>query len=51
MYGFYSKNDPTQEIIFKTDGKSKVVATKYFSFLKQMEEDEFEKLYQVIKLK
>ena len=51
MYGFYSKNDSNQEIIFKTDGKSKVMATKYFAFLKQMEEDEFEKLYQVIKLK
>jgi len=51
MYGFYSKKDSNQEIIFKIKGKSKVMATKYFAFLKQMEEDEFEKLYQVIKLK
>ena len=50
MYGFYSKVDKNQEIIFKTNVKSKKQALEHFCFLKQMEQDQFQKLFEIIKV-
>jgi hypothetical protein len=49
MYGFYSKNDPDKEIIFKIDSKNEYIALQHFSFLKQISEDQFKQLYEIIK--
>lgn len=50
MYGFYSKEDKNKEIIFKVDSPNISQATTHFSFLKQLDKETFNKLYQVIKL-
>jgi len=50
MYGFYNKADKNQEIIFKTNVKSKKQALEHFCFLKQMEQDQFQKLFEIIKV-
>ena len=50
MYGFYNKTDENQEVIFKVDAKSKKQALEHFCFLKQMEQDQFQKLFEIIKV-
>lgn len=48
VFGYYSKNDKTQEIISKTVNFSRLQAAKSFAERKQLDLRNFLKLYSVV---
>ena len=48
IYGFYSKNDPTREIIYRQRFESLTAAIQFFIQLKRLSPFEFSQLYSVI---
>jgi len=49
-YGFYSKQDPTKEIITQAAYTSAMQAWRDFAFKKDMDVDTFLKLYEVVQI-
>jgi hypothetical protein len=47
VFGYYSKNDRTKEIITRKVGLSRLEAAKYFAARKQLDLKTFLKLYAV----
>ena len=50
-YGYYSKSDPTKEYYCVWPSSSLTEARDYFSKIKQLSLDEFNKLYEVERYK
>lgn len=48
VFGYYSKNDKTQEVISKTVSLSRLQAAKNFAERKQLDLKTFLKLYSVV---
>lgn len=48
VFGYYSRNDKTEEIINRTVNFSRLQAAKYFAARKQLDLKTFLKLYAVI---
>lgn len=51
IYGFYSKNDPTREVIYRQKFTSLTVAVQFFTQLKRLSPFEFSQLYSVTVVK
>jgi hypothetical protein len=51
IYGFYSKNDITREIIFRHKFESLTAAIQFFTHLKRLTPYEFSLLYNVTVIK
>lgn len=49
-YGYYSKEDPTREIITQAAYTSMVQAERDFAYRKDMHMDTFLKLYEVVQI-
>lgn len=49
-YGFYSKQDPTREIITQATYVSIVQAERDFAYKKNMHIDTFLKLYEIVQI-
>jgi hypothetical protein len=47
VFGYYSRNDKTEEIVNRTVGFSRLQAAKYFAARKQLDLKTFLKLYAV----
>ena len=48
IYGFYSKNDPAREVIYRGKFESLTAAVQFFTQLKRLSPFEFSQLYSVI---
>ena len=48
VFGYYSRNDKTEEIITRKVGFSRLEAAKYFAARKQLDLKTFLKLYAVV---
>jgi hypothetical protein len=47
IYGFYSKNDPAREVIYRGRFESLTAAVQFFTHLKRLTPYEFSQLYSV----
>jgi hypothetical protein len=47
VFGYYSRNDKTEEVVNRTVGLSRLQAAKYFAARKQLDLKTFLKLYAV----
>ena len=47
VFGYYSRNDKTEEIVNRTVGFSRLQAAKYFAARKQLDLKEFLKVFGV----
>lgn len=50
-YGFYSKHDPSKEIITQAAYTSAMQAWRDFAYKKNMDVDTFLRLYEVVQIK
>ena len=51
IYGFYSKNDPAREVIYRGKFESLTAAIQFFTQLKRLTPFEFSQLYSVTVVK